>query len=68
MSHLAGVVGDIAGEQAFLAVRFDVEAHMAGAVAGRRDQGDFVADFGVAGDEVGLAGIGDRLHEIVEYG
>ncbi len=38
MGHLAGVVGDVPGEQAFLAVRLDVDAHMAGAVAGRRDQ------------------------------
>ena len=41
---------------------------MARAVAGRRDQGDLVADPGVAGDEVGLAGVGDRLHGIVEHG
>jgi hypothetical protein len=46
MGHLAGMVGDVAGQQALFAVRLDVQAHMAGAVAGRRDQGDFVADPG----------------------
>ena len=67
MGHLAGVVGNVPREQAFLALGLDVDAHMAGAVAGRRDQGDFVRKPGVAGDEIGLAGIGDRLHGIAEH-
>src|ERR1700750_1102381 len=37
MCHLAGMVGDIAREQAFLAIGLDVDAHMARAVAGGRD-------------------------------
>src|ERR1700716_3872744 len=39
---------------------------MARTVAGRRDQGDFIAEPGIAGDEVGEAGIDDRLHGVVE--
>jgi len=34
MRHLAGVMGNIAGEQALRTIRLDVDAHMAGAVAG----------------------------------
>src|SRR3981081_2713940 len=67
MRHLAGMMGDVAAEQALFAVRFDVNAHMARTVAGRRDQGDFLARLATAGDEFGLAGIDDRLHRVVEY-
>ena len=54
MGHLAGVVGDVPREQAFLALGPDVDAHMAGAVAGRRNQGDFIRKAGIAGDEITL--------------
>ncbi len=39
---------------------------MAGTVAGCRDQGDLIGKPGVAGDEVRSAGIGHRLHRVVE--
>ena len=48
MGHLAGMMGDVAGQQGLLAVRLDMDAHMAGAVAGRRDQGDFIGQSMVA--------------------
>src|SRR5712675_428388 len=67
MRHLAGMMGDIAGKQALFAIRSDVNAHVSRAVAGRRNQGDFVAEPGIAGDEFGLAGLDDRLHRVVEY-
>ena len=68
MGHLNRVMGDVAGEQGVLAVGLDMDAHMPGAVAGRRDQGDFVAQPMVARHQIGLAGIRDRLHGIAEYG
>jgi hypothetical protein len=67
MRHLAGMMGDIAGEQACLAVRCDENAHVAGAVTGRRDQGDFVGQTMIARDEVDLAGLDDGSYGIVEH-
>ena len=66
MGHLAGVVGDVAGQQTLFAVRADMKADMAWAMAGRRDQGDLFTNAGVAGDEIGLAGRDDRRHGILE--
>ena len=66
MRHLAGVMGDVAGEEALLAVRLDQNAHMPRTMARRRDQGDFIAEPGIAGDEFGHAGVRDRLHRVVE--
>src|ERR1700724_4187286 len=66
MPYLAGMMGYVAGEQALFAVGADQNAHMARAVAGCRDQGDLVAQPGVAGNKVGLAGIDDRFYGVVE--
>src|SRR5437899_4028219 len=66
MGHLAGMMGDVAGQQGLFAVRLDVNAHMARTVARRWNQGDFIAEPGVAADKLGLAGIDDRLHRVVE--
>src|SRR6202171_4777792 len=67
MRHLAGMMGDIAGKQTLFAVRLDVNADVSRAVAGGRNQGDFVAEPGIAGDEFGLAGVDDRLYRVIEY-
>src|SRR5256885_7396005 len=43
MRHLAGVMGDVAGEQRIFAVRLDMNAHVSRTMARGRDQGDFIA-------------------------
>ena len=43
MSHLDWMVRDIAGQQRLLAAGRDQNAHVAGAVSRRCDQGDLVA-------------------------
>src|SRR3982074_1372567 len=66
MRHLAWMMSNIAAEQPLFAVRPDENAHMARTMAGGWDQRDFITAPGIAGDEIGLAGIDDRLHRVVE--
>ena len=68
MRHLAGVMGDIAGQQRALAFGGDEDAHVAGAVARRRDQSDFIAQGRVAGDQIDLSGLDHRTDRVVEQG
>src|SRR3954467_7099957 len=66
MRHLTRVMRDIAREQGLFTLRSDMNAHVSRAVAGRGEQGHFLANSIIAADEIGLAGVDDRLNRILE--
>ena len=66
MGDLAGVVHEIAGDQRLLALRGDAHADMAGGVAERRHEADFVADAVIGLDQIDEAGLPYRRYGIGE--
>ena len=62
--ELAGVVGDVAGDEGFLSRRGDMNAAMPGRMAEARHQPDLLAELVVGLDQLMQPGLHDRLHGI----
>ena len=68
MRHLAGVVGEVAGDEGVPPLRADADRDVAGRVAEGGLQADLVADPVIGLDQVDQPRVPDRLHAVLEVG